>query len=408
MKKIGTLFLITIIFLSCEDKKEEIKGKDINISKTTEQIVQSDNEFGIDLFKRVNNSYPTDKNVFISPASAAFALAMTYNGANGETKEAMEVTLKKEGLDIDEINQSYKELMEGLKSADPKVTLNIANSIWYRNDFDVLPTFVQVNQNFFNAEVNSLDFSSPSTIDRINGWVSEKTNQKIKEIIDDINANSVMFLINAIYFNGTWKVEFKESDTKPWDFTPETGSPFKVDMMAVTDTFNYYSNNTFSAVDLPYGNDHYSMVVLLPSNQKTVDDIIAELTPENWNLWISSFKKKEVTVRLPKFKFEFEDILNNELVDMGMGVAFSDFADFTKINPGGGLQISMVKQKAFVDVNEKGTEAAAVTVVEIVFTSIGEDNAYFTADHPFLFVIMEKQTKSIVFIGRVAQPSYNK
>ncbi len=180
-------------------------------------------------------------------------------------------------------------------------------------------------------------------------------------------------------------------------------------MMMQDAELNYMSNNDFSAVELPYGSEHYSMVVLLPSQTNTTEEIISQLNPDNWKVWNESFTKKEVVVSLPKFKFEFEDSLNNVLSAMGMGIAFSPVeADFTKINPQGNLYISMVKQKAYVDVNEKGTEAAAVTVVEISYTSAGGDGKiYFTANKPFIFVIMEKESKSIIFIGRVALPSYD-
>ncbi|OFY65692.1 MAG: hypothetical protein A2Y71_04975 [Bacteroidetes bacterium RBG_13_42_15] len=405
-----TVILFTLA-LRCE-KTGDNMNRNLVITKNTEELIKADNEFGIDLFKKVVNHYPSDSNVFISPVSAAFALAMTYNGADGTTKKAMELTLKKEGMEVEEINQCYKDLIGGLRSVDPKVTLNIANSIWYRDGFYVLPEFIQTNSDYFNAQVQSLDFGSPSALQTINGWVSDKTNDKITEILNEIPADAVMYLINAIYFYGTWKYEFDEKNTTEKDFYgdcyQEDRIPVKVDMMMLEASINYLHHEIFDAIELPYGNGNYAMMVLLPDPEKTTSDLIEQLGSDNWNSWIESFEEKEVVVSLPKFRFDFEDKLNDELTDMGMGIAFSPGgADFTKINPDGNLFISMVKQKAYVDVNEKGTEAAAVTVVEIELTSVGEDNRiHFYVDRPFLFVIMEKQSKSIIFIGRVAKPEY--
>ncbi|NJK85015.1 MAG: hypothetical protein HC906_02585 [Bacteroidales bacterium] len=280
-------------------------------------------------------------------------MAMTYNGSNGDTRTAMENTLKKSGLTIEEINMAYKELMQGLTSVDPKVILNIANSIWYREDFYVLPDFLQINTDYFESEVNALDFSNPASIDIINDWVSQKTNNKIETIIDQIPSEAVMYLINAIYFNGIWKYEFKKEDTHLQEFFPEGVASYQTPMMHLTDSVNFFSNDLFSSIELPYGNGHYSMFFYLPKSGKTVDDVVSSLSPETWSDWLNSYTKEKVSVSIPKFKFEFEDTLNNELTSMGMGIAFTGQADFSKINPEYDLYISMVKQKAYVDVNEK-------------------------------------------------------
>ena len=400
--------LIFVILLAGCDKSADDTERKINITKSTEELIKSDNEFGMILFKKIADEIPDNKNIVVSPVSAALALAMTYNGANGATKDSMEIALMKSGMETSEINQSYKDLMEGLKSIDQKVTLDIANSIWYRTGFEVLPDFIQTNINYYNAEVRSLDFANPQSLETINNWVAENTNDKITEIINQIPADAVMYLINAIYFYGTWKYEFDDTKTAEKDFYLSDQNTVKVDMMMQDAELNYMHNDDFSAVELPYGSEHYSMVVLLPNGQKNTGDIIEQLNPGNWNSWIESMAGHEIVLSLPKFKFEFEDSLNNVLSKMGMGIAFShDFADFSKINPLGNLYISMVKQKAYIDVNEKGTEAAAVTVVEINYTSASvDDKIYFTVNKPFLFVIMEKSSKSIIFIGRVMEPKY--
>ncbi len=408
------VLLFPVLFFSCEKNNDVIRSNNLVLNKTTEELIRSDNEFGIDLFKRVTGSYPDEDNMVISPLSAALALAMTYNGAGGTTRDAMETALKKTGMTKEEINGCYKNLMNGLMALDPQVTLDIANSIWYREGFPVSEDFKAINRDYYTAEVNSLDFNDPSAKNVMNNWVSDNTNGKITDIIENVPAAAVMYLINAVYFYGTWKYEFSESDTRPAAFYPESGDPFNVDMMAQKVVTDYTSNELFSAVKLPYGNDHYSMAILLPGYGKTTTDIIDELSPENWDQWLGSFVSNDsVNLRLPKFRFAFEDSLNNELKAMGMEIAFSPLeADFTGMIDenqyvDGNLFISMVKQKAFIDVNEKGTEAAAATVVEISLSSSGQEHEiYFTADHPFLFVIMENQSGSILFIGKVGRPEY--
>ncbi|MFO7659154.1 MAG: serpin family protein [Bacteroidales bacterium] len=408
MKKNTIIIAAFLLIFACAcEKTGDTPVKEIKLTKSTRDLIEADNKFGLELFTKVINSYPEDENVFISPVSAALALAMTYNGAAGSTGEAMQTALKKSGMDAREINQSYKDLMEGLKSIDPKVTLEIANSIWYRQGFYVLPGFIQTNQLYYDAEVRSLDFGAPTAIETINNWVADKTKDKITEIINTIPPYAVMYLMNAVYFYGTWKYEFKAEDTREEDFFVSANQPVKVDMMKLEAEINYMHNDTFSAIELPYGNGHYSMIVMLPENLKTTADIIGQLNPENWNTWFRSFSQKELVVNMPKFKFEFEDSLNNELKDMGMSIAFSPSeADFTNINPEGGLYISMVKQKAYIDVNEKGTEAAAVTIVEVGYTSVGDEKPHFIVNKPFLFAIVEKDTGAIIFIGRVIQPEY--
>jgi len=401
------LTLATIVYMvACETRPVDPEDNKIPVDKSTEELIKSDNEFGIDLFKKLLAYQQDNSNIILSPFSAALALAMTYNGADGTTKTAMEESLKKEGFTTEEINMIYKKLMNGLMSVDKNVTLNIANSIWYRDNFYVEEEFINTNQNFYDAEVRALDFGNPSAIEIINDWVEEKTNDKIKDIIKQISPNTVMFLINAIYFNGIWKYEFDEESTENSDFILLDGSIIEVPTMYLEEKLMYCENEIFSSVELFYGAGNYSMIILLPNHDKSTDDIVNELTKETWDAWNNSFGEEEVLVGLPKFKFEFEDSLNSPLTDMGMGIAFMpDEANFSKINPYYDIFISMVKQKAYIDVNEKGTEAAAATVVEMELTSI-PDKRYFTVNRPFMFVIKEKDTNAIIFIGRVMKPEY--
>ncbi len=408
MKTIIKIMVSVAAILSvaaCEKSTDNVGGNKIPVDKSTEELVKYDNEFGIDLFKKIIDYQDPDSNVMISPISAALALAMTYNGADNDTKTAMELSLRKEGFTTEEINKMYKDLIAALVSVDPDVTLNIANSIWYRNTFAVEQDFINTNQEFYDAEVQDLDFGDPSARDIINEWVEEKTNDKIKDIIKEISPATVMFLINAIYFNGTWTYEFDKDYTSDNDFYLSGGGVIQVPTMHLTADIMYAENNLFSAAELFYGDGNYSMVILLPNNGKTVYDIINEFTVDTWDEWTAGFSEAKVSVGLPRFKFEFGDSLNKPLTDMGMGVAFDpDEADFSKINPTQQIFISMVKQQAYIDVNEEGTESAAVTVVEMELTAVPGDLIYFTVNRPFLFVIKEKDTNSIIFIGRVMKP----
>jgi serpin B len=336
----------------------------------------------------------------------ALALAMTYNGADGATKAAMEETLKKQGLTADELNQSYKDLIDALVSIDPKVLLEIANSIWYREDVEVLPEFINVNQTYYDAQVKSLIFNALAK-DIINGWVAEKTHDKIKEVLDFIPPDAIMYLINAIYFKGIWRSEFDKEKTRERPFYLTDGTPVQVPTMQQQDTFRYVKNDLLSAVELPYGDGNFSMVILLPNEGKTVDDITTALSVESWSTLMKGFSDKDVVLHLPRLKFEYKKLLNQDLVDMGMGIAFTWDADFSKIDPTRSLCISRVIHKTFVEVNEEGTEAAAVTVVEIIETAYPgpqEQPVYFYVDRPFVFVIKERDTGAMLFIGRVNNP----
>ncbi|MDP4186968.1 MAG: serpin family protein [Bacteroidota bacterium] len=403
------MLVITCLFASCRKSGDDLavyQPKDVNLTQTAQVLVGSSNAFGFDLFKEMSKSLG-DSNLFISPVSVSLALAMTYNGADGTTREAMAKTLKITGLTTDDVNASFQNLMQQLTSLDSKVALNIANSIWYRNTFTVLPDFLSTNQKYFNAQVQGLDFSSPSALTTINGWVADKTKGKIKTIIDQISDETVMYLINAVYFKGSWLQKFDAGKTSNQAFTLEDNQSISIPTMVTEGSFDYTSNDLFSSVRMFYGQGNYSMCVLLPNEGKTVNDIINNLTDENWNSWTNSYHSYEtVHILLPKFKFAFGDELKQYLSNLGMGIAFNtDSANFSKINNQVRLCISKVKHKSYVDVNEEGTEAAAVTSVEIICTSAGPmQTIYFTVNRPFIFVIREEKSNTVIFIGKVMKP----
>ena len=282
---------------------------------------------------------------------------------------------------------------------------SIANSIWYRLGYNVLEEFISTNQEYFDAGIFELDFADPNAVEIINDWIEEKTNDKIRDMLDYIPPDAVMYLINAIYFNARWKYEFDKDETYEGNFQLEDGRVHKIDFMKVEGGFNFTSNNDFSAVELPYGDSTFSMVVMLPAGDNTVDGIIDKMDVALWNSWFESSATINVQIELPKFTYEFKDLLNDPLINLGLGIAFSSNADFTRINPDGGLFISRVIHQTFIDVQEEGTEAAAATIVEISRnTSAGP--VIFKADRPFLYVIRENSTGAIMFMGKVGKPEY--
>ena len=404
MKKlIFVVITLSLFSQACKKDNTETTIPDIKLTARQTQVLNNGNAFGFGLFRKVNAADPA-KNIFISPLSISIALGMTLNGANGSTRTDMENALNLQGMTSTEINETYKSMIDYLRIVDPKVIFEIANSIWYKNSFPVEPVFLKTNQDYFYADINPLDFNNPASLSIINDWVSANTHAKISKIIDQINSDDMMYLINAIYFKGNWRYKFDPANTTPKSFYLEGGSIKETPMMLRKSTFNYFSNDNFSAVEMPYGNGRYSMYVFLPAQNKSTEDIISQLNPANWENWLNSFTPTEdVEIQFPKFRFEYEKKLNDILTDLGMGIAFTDRADFTGINSGGNLLITEVKHKTFVEVNEEGTEAAAVTSVGIGVTSVPQ-TTYFTVNKPFIFTIVEKQTKSIIFIGKIVDP----
>ncbi len=407
--------IFTVIFMisagilsSCEksDEPSENKPPEIELRKKSAEIIEADKAFGFELFREVYNLSEED-NLMISPLSVSYALGMTYNGAAGTTLEAFRDVLHFENLTNQEVNETYKDLMDQLVTLDDHIEFSIANSIWYRLGFEVLSEFIATNQEYFDAAVEEIDFSDPQTLEIINKWIEDKTNGKIQDMLDYIPVDAVMYLINAIYFNAQWKYEFEKDKTYEDNFFMEDGSGYLADYMVVNGDFNYTYNEDFSAVELPYGDSAFSMVVMLPSGNKTLADLVANLNTEHWDSWFENSSMTNVQVELPKFKYGFKSLLNDPLCNLGLGVAFSNAADFTLIRPAGGIYISRVIHQTFIDVKEEGTEAAAATIVEISYNAIdGDSPVFFKACKPFLYVIKENSTGAVVFIGTVGKPEY--
>ncbi len=397
-----TLFLF--VGISCQKNTLPTEPEQIVVNNKTEQLIHNNNQFGLELFQTVLANEDSTKNVMISPLSATLALAMTYNGAAGNTKTAFENTFHLNGLTTTEINQSMLDLCDALVSVDKLVKMKIANSIWYRNTFQVEDDFINTNKKYYHAEVAALDFTNPNSKNTINNWVDNQTEHKIPSIVDNIKPTDIMFLINALYFKGDWKSEFKTANTENKPFHLVNGDVKQVPTMSQETEMGFYNSDLFTAVELPYGRGNFSMFLMLPNEGKTLAELENALTQENWQNWMENMGSPvKMTINLPKFRFEYARLMNNDLIKLGLGIAFTDAADFTKINSGGELSISRVKQKTYVEVNEEGTTAAAATSVAVGVTSAGPGEV-ISFDHPFLFAIRENTTGSILFIGRVMDP----
>jgi len=366
-------------------------------------LVKAGNAFTFNLFSKIPDCQ--GHNVMVSPLSISLALSMTLNGAVGNTNRNMISALGLYGLSVDEINRIYFDLVSALKKADPRVKMGIVNSIWIKKEYPVLESFITANQKYYDARVQSLDFNQDA-LATINDWVSDKTKGKIPSIVNQISADEIMFLINAIYFNGKWEVQFEKPNTVNGAFTLSSGSLVTVPYMKIKEQYGYSEQTGYRALKMPYGRGKFEMVMLLPDAGTSADQLMNQLDPVSWsNLKTALSAKSKVDVWLPRFKFSWESDMNDILSSLGMTVAFSKTeANFSKINATDQLFITKVKHKTFIDVNEEGTEAAAVTSIGIGVTSVGPGGPEFHASRPFLFFITEEDTGAILFAGKVENP----
>jgi serine protease inhibitor len=359
--------------------------------------VDRDNAFALELFQQMAQN-TGDDNVVISPLSISFAMGMTWNGAAGTTKSEMSDMLGLTNMPDSLVNEYYEVMQKSLPVVDSLTKVTVANSLWYRNGFSVKSSFLQLNDNYFDSYIRSLDFSQTWASDTINGWVDAKTNHLINKIVSAISESAVLYLINAVYFKGVWCKPFDPEYTSTSSFYTESGATAEMNQMSMTDTLSYYADANAQYVDLPYGNTAYSMTVVLPATGKTTSDLLSQMTPTSLNTAVSSMVKRQIYLALPRFKVTCDFELKSTLQALGMTAAFTGESDFSNISDQS-LAISSVKHKTFVEVTEEGTKAAAVTSVGFV-TSI-PDYPLFVANKPFLFFIREKGTGVILFAGKM-------
>ena len=398
---IGYAFTILLCLFGCSeidytrniisDVLETIDNPDVS------SVASANTRFGFKLLQDLRER-DSGANIFISPLSISIALTMTYNGAVGETEHAMAEVLEIEGLDRDAVNHSNAALRNSLENPDPKVEISIANSIWSRQGVEFNADFLERNRVFFGAEIASLDFSALQATETINEWVNTNTNGKIDKIVDRISPQTLLFLINAIYFKGNWQDEFNKSMTRQGIFHLSDGSEKRVEMMRREGEYPYFRGENFEATSLPYGDGRLGMYIFLPNRDSNLNKFLENLNAENWEGWISQFQDRRHDMILPRFKLEYEVSLNDTLEALGMGIAFGSGADFSGMGPS--LFISEVKHKTFVEVNEEGTEAAAVTAV----VGVKSIPSVFRVDRPFFFAIYDAETETILFMGTLTEP----
>ncbi|GAA0770228.1 serpin family protein [Clostridium subterminale] len=411
LKKIISLMLIAIIatsLIGCEKlpskNKEEISAKEVD-----KEVVEGNNKFAFNIFKEISKD-ENNKNVFISPLSISMALTMTYNGAKENTKTEMNKVLGYEGMTDDKINNSYKILHSYLENIDENIKLNISNSIWIREGQNINKEFININKDIFGAKVDNLDFSKSSSVDKINNWIEKSTSKMIKDMLKGpIDGNVIMYLINAIYFKGQWQEPFDTNNNIIGEFTNSKGDKIEIDFMrkiAADDKTFYGEKDDFKAIKMPYDSGKVSMYAVLPKEDSSIDNFINNLDMNKWNSIKKSIgkEKEAVNVSFPKFEMEYgTKELKGPLVALGMKDIFSDRANLSGIREN--IYVSSVLHQGKIEVNEKGSEAAAVTIVEVRETAmpIINDPKEFIADRPFVFIIEDEESGIILFMGKLEE-----
>jgi len=381
-----------------------LPGLPRSLSSAEQRIVSAGNQFAFDLFRAVQRTQPGE-NLFLSPTSASMALGMTLNGAAGTTLDSMRVALAMAGAPIGEINAGYRSLIDLLRGLDARVEFAIAISIWARQGMPFAPAFLEAGKTTFDAEIRAMDFAAPATLTTINQWVSDQTRGKIPTIVDQIEPDNVMFLINAIYFKGAWRLAFDPAKTRSLPFQSADGASRNVPTMRLDpEPLRHASAEGHEVVELLYGNGAFVMTLVLPAAGRSLTELTEGLDAGRWAEWTGALAEHKLGLALPKFKLEYKRELKDDLSALGMRVAFDpDRADFSAMLGGpvaGNLYISKVIQKTFVDVNEEGTTAAAATSVGISVTSAPLTIQF---DRPFLFAIRERHSGTILFVGQVAR-----
>jgi serine protease inhibitor len=401
------ILLIPLLCSSCTKSPDDNLPKEpvqIKLTDVQSSLVGSGNSFAFDIFREViENSEPAE-NIIISPLSISYALSMTLNGAHGATREAMLGALRVHGITPEEINTACKDLTEALINVDKRVIMSIANSVWTEKDFNVKQAFIDILTEYYNAESRDFDITDPTVPDKVNEWIEDKTNGLIKDMLDELPDNSVMLLINAIYFKGKWKSQFEADETQDQPFYMNSGSSAQVPTMMQKSDFKVLDGDGFIMGEFPYGQGNFVMDIILPDERNGLSALLPSITDDTFAGWVDQLSEREVDLLLPRFKYDFRKGLVEILTDMGMGIAFTDGADFTNIADFPPLLISDVLHQAFIETNEEGTEAAAATIVIVGTTSAGPTAFTFNANHPFIYIIREVTTGSIIFMGRVGDP----
>jgi len=406
------IFFMLIVFMlsACKSHKNTTMPSDIQPSKyTIESLAESNNLFTVDLFKQIQSK---SENLIFSPYSIGTVLAMIYSGSGGKTAEEIsEVLYFPQQALLDPVESGMRESMQEtdtMRGTD----FRLANAIWAQENFSFLPDYLDRVEKYYDAPLTLMDFIETSNREesrkKINHWVEEETNSRIRDLIQPgiLDASTRMVLTNAIYFNGGWMFPFDSAATSPSLFHTSTKESIKTDFMHQTRSYPYYEDEEIQAICLPYKNNRMVLMVILPKSIEGWRMISQVINYERFNLVLSGMGTREVQLALPKFRSELQINLRQELTSMGMGTAFSRQADLSGMTGEKNLYVDEVIHKAFIEVNETGTEAAAATAAIIgLKSSLRDDPVRFNADHPFVFFLLDRQTGCIIFTGRLVIPS---
>ncbi|MBX2967214.1 MAG: serpin family protein [Cyclobacteriaceae bacterium] len=406
MKPFKRLILILplVILFACHDSGVEPDNAPNlrTLSAAEVQVSQGANNFAFNLFRKLPSD-PTD-NSFISPLSVSIALGMVLNGADDEVRQSILNTIDFGDLTVNEVNEGFKDLTNLLLSMDRKVNFGLANSVWYENTLTVNPPFASVIENYYDGKIQGLDFTNSASKDVINKWVESKTNNRIKNLIGQIDPDEIMFLVNAIYFKGDWMHKFDKSRTKKALFTTLNGTTTEVDMMFSKGvTMKYKSTQDFQLADIPYGNGQFRFTILMPTDYSGITSLTKTLNAQTLNNVINEADSISIELELPKFKMTWKDDLKSSLEQLGMETQGFPLLFVEQLPP---IEVSRVIHQSFLEVNEEGSEAAAATAIGMVTTTAGPSiPTKITIDKPFLFMIREKHTGAILFLGQLTNPA---
>ena len=404
----GVLMLMTIlpavtshdIFLNAGEPPVK---RDIKLTQYQREMLDHNTDFACNLFRTINEQKHGDGSIIVSPISVSYLLGMLNMGAEDETFWQISDVLGLGGS-VEEINKYFKKMIDEAPRVDPRVTVKIANCIDVNSARDIilLPQYEADMLKYYNAQIDALDFTNSSNVDIINNWCKTHTNGMIPRILDNLKSDAAMYLLNAVYFKAMWTNKFNSKETSDMNFTRPNGSTVKQPLMHLNlQQASYSENDLCKALSLPYGNKGYSMYILLPKKHKTVNDIIQNLSSRSIKQQKHVMRPCHVDILIPRFTAANETNLKDVLSSMGMPLAFDeDRAQFTNMAQGRTLYVSMMKQKAIIEVNEEGTKAVAVTVAETKTRSARVESCYtFHATHPFVYFIIEESTGSIFFMG---------
>jgi serpin B len=384
----------------------ELKENNTSMLIGLNNITEANNQFSFKLFSELNNI--KNKNIFYSPYSIFTALAIAYEGAKGKTADEMQ-SIFRFPLDNDTRRNEFLKIINEINKDDKKYQLNVANALWAEQDYNFLEEYFKIIEEYYRANVTNMDFKNEPEDSRkiINNWIENKTNDKIKDLIPPgyIDPLTRLVITNAIYFKGKWKIQFDPNKTSEQDFYIDPNKSVEVPMMYLKDRFNYTRTKDFQILELPYEDSELSMLILLP-NENNLNLIEESINSQNLSAWQKNLTETKIEIYIPKFKFETRYFLCETLKNMGIQSAFNPYlANFSGIDGTNNLYIGSVIHQAFVEVNEEGTEAAAATAVIVVTMGGGEYTPIFLANHPFIFLIQDRSSGNILFLGRVNDPT---